>query len=69
MLPYACNFLSIGCEFTRWGIDGDRNRVSLGYACSGDSLFRDTGRLGAILIKNRHSASGSGINEKSLVLL
>src|SRR6218665_1686439 len=28
MLPYAYNFLSIGCDFTRWGIDGDRNRVS-----------------------------------------
>ena len=28
MLPYVCNFLSIGCDFTRWGIDGDRNRVS-----------------------------------------
>jgi len=26
--PYACNFLSSGCDFTRWGIDGDRNRVS-----------------------------------------
>ena len=28
MLPYACNFISIGCDFTRWGIDGDGNRVS-----------------------------------------
>jgi|SRR6218665_629741 len=44
MLPYACNFVSIGCDFTRWGIDGDRNRVSprIRYS-SGDSLFRDTG--------------------------
>jgi len=28
MLPYACNFLSIGCDFTRWGIDRDRNKIS-----------------------------------------
>ena len=25
---YACDFLSIGCDFMRWGIDGNRNRVS-----------------------------------------
>jgi len=43
MLPYACNFSSIGCDSTRWGIDGDRNRVPPGYASSGDTLFRDTG--------------------------
>jgi len=35
MLSYACNLLFIGFDFTRWGIDGDINRVStrrLGYA-------------------------------------
>jgi len=41
MLPCACNFLSIGCDFTRWGKDGDRNRVGypLGYASSGIVYF------------------------------
>jgi len=28
ILPYACNFLSIGCDFTMWGMNGDRNRIS-----------------------------------------
>ena len=36
MLPYACNFLSIGCDFTRWGIDGIEIEYPLGYASLGD---------------------------------
>ena len=39
-MPYACNFLSIGCDFTRWVIEIE---YPLGYASSGDTLFRDTG--------------------------
>ena len=27
-LATPLNFLSIGCDFTRWGVDGDRKRVS-----------------------------------------
>ena len=40
MLPYACNFLSIGCDFTKIGIETE---YLFGYASSGGSLFRDTG--------------------------
>ena len=39
MLPYACNFLSIGCDFTRWGIDGLEIEYPLGYANSGIVYF------------------------------
>jgi len=57
MLPYACDFLSIGCDFTRWGIDGDRNRVSLSprirYS-SGDSLFRDTDSIAGFFRRMAH---------------
>jgi len=27
LVSYASNFLSIGYDFTRWGIDGGRNRL------------------------------------------
>jgi len=53
LLPYACNFVSIGSDFTRWGIDGDRNRVSPRYASSGDTLFRDTGTCDEVSHENR----------------
>src|SRR6218665_1835745 len=46
LLPFACNFLSIGCDFTWWGLDGDRiieTEYPIGYASSGGTLFRDTG--------------------------
>jgi len=43
LLPYVCNFLSIGCDFTRWGLMGIETEYPLGNASSGDTLFRDTG--------------------------
>ena len=43
MLPYACNFLFIGCNFTGWGQMGIEIEYPLGYANSLDSIFRDTG--------------------------
>jgi len=45
----SVTFFTIGCDFTRWGIDGKINRVSPGYASSGDTLFRDTGVNGILM--------------------